>query len=119
MTQSEVGLQLNELSPSVHMPDSAIRDLLDTNIRSAAYTIDAARKSRAYLASGGDPQQYSEWLEKYYPRAQTVNNPQPTRPGQQTSGGQQGGAQRTIVRTGTMGGRKVVQYSDGSTAYAD
>jgi hypothetical protein len=118
MTQSEVGLQLNELSPSTKMTDAAIRDLLDTNIRSAAYTINAARKSKVYLASGGDPQKYSDWLENYYPRAQTVNNPQPTRPGQQTSGGQQGSA-RSIVRTGTMGGRKVVQYSDGSTAYAE
>ncbi len=26
---------------------------------------------------------------------------------------------RTVVRTGTMGGRKVVQYSDGTTDYAD
>ena len=112
MTQSEVGLQLNELSPSTKMTDAAIRDLLDTNIRSAAYTINAARKSKAYLASGGDPQKYSDWLENYYPRAQTVNNP-PTRPDQQTSGG------RSIVRTGSMNGRKVVQYSDGSTAYAE
>jgi hypothetical protein len=113
MTQSEVGLQLNELSPSTKMTDAAIRDLLDTNIRSAAYTINAARKSKVYLASGGDPQKYSDWLENYYPRAQTVNNPQPTRPGQQTSG------QRTITRTGTLNGRKVVQYSDGSTGYAE
>jgi hypothetical protein len=123
MTQSEVGLQLNELSPSTKMPDSAIRDLLDTNIRSAQYTINAARKSKLYLASGGDPQKYADWLESYYPRAQSVNTTQPaappTRPGQQTSGGQQGSAPRTIVRTGTLNGRKVVQYSDGSTGYGD
>jgi hypothetical protein len=123
MTQSEVGLQLNELSPSTKMPDSAIRDLLDTNIRSAQYTINAARKAKLYLASGGDPQKYADWLESYYPRAQTVNAPAtsapPTRPGQQTSGGQQGRAPRTIVRTGTLNGRKVVQYSDGTTGYAE
>jgi hypothetical protein len=113
MTQSEVGLQLNELSPSTKMPDSAIRDLLDTNIRSAAYTINAARKSKLYLASGGDPQKYSDWLEQYYPRAQSVNNTQPARPGQQ------GSAQRSIVRTGTINGRKVAQYSDGSTGYVE
>ncbi|MNR20620.1 hypothetical protein D3C85_1374730 [compost metagenome] len=28
-------------------------------------------------------------------------------------------AARTIARTGTLNGRKVVQYSDGSTEYAD
>jgi hypothetical protein len=28
-------------------------------------------------------------------------------------------AQKTVVRTGTANGRKVVQYSDGTTVYAD
>ena len=35
------------------------------------------------------------------------------------SGGSQAPAGKTVVRTGTANGRKVVQYSDGSTAYAD
>lgn len=33
--------------------------------------------------------------------------------------GQPAGGTRTVVKTGTYGGRKVVQYSDGSTEYAD
>jgi hypothetical protein len=94
MTQSEVGLQLNELSPSVHMPDQAISNLLDSNIKSAQYTIDSARRLKPYLASGGDPQSYAEWNQKYYPRDKVINGAGPTspqgaqatRPGQQASG---------------------------------
>jgi hypothetical protein len=39
----------------------------------------------------------------------------------QASGGQSPSAtpQRTVTRTGTVNGRKVVQYSDGTTEYAD
>lgn len=80
MTQSEVGLQLNELSPSVHMTDQAVRNLLDTNIRSAQYTIDSASRVKQYLASGGngkggDPQNFSKWEAAYFPRGQAVNPP--------------------------------------------
>jgi hypothetical protein len=92
MTQSEVGLQLNELSPSVHMPDQAISNLLDTNIKSAQYTLDSARRLKPYLASGGDPQSYAEWNQKYYPREKAVNGAGPTSPQgtQATQPGQQG-----------------------------
>jgi hypothetical protein len=34
-------------------------------------------------------------------------------------GGSASGGAKTVTRTGTINGRKVVQYSDGSTAYAD
>ena len=37
--------------------------------------------------------------------------------GQQQGAGQP--SQRTVVRTGTANGRKVLQYSDGSIGYAD
>jgi hypothetical protein len=61
--------------------------LLDSNIRSSKYTIDSAQRARQYLISGNDPQQFSEWNERYWPRAQTVNSPtQPIRPGQSQSG---------------------------------
>jgi hypothetical protein len=80
MTQSEVGLQLNELSPSVHMTDEAVRNLLDTNIRSAQYTIDSASRVKGYLAAGGagkggDPQNFEKWEAAYFPRGQIVNPP--------------------------------------------
>jgi hypothetical protein len=74
-TQSEVGLQLNELSPSVKMTDSAINELLDTNLRSSKYTLDSASRVKSYLDSNGDPQNFSKWNQAYYPREKIVNAP--------------------------------------------
>jgi hypothetical protein len=52
-----------------------------------------------------------EKIEKHYKRWQ------------ETMGGSSGGAEgsfgKKVVRTGTLNGRKVVQYDDGSTEYAD
>lgn len=58
---------------------------------------------------------YNNWLK-------TVNGEAPNKPKNTGSasgswdGGQQG---KTVVKTGMYGGRKVVQYSDGSVDYAD
>lgn len=80
MTQSELGLQLNEFSPSIKMTDGALRNLLDTNVRSAQYTMDSASRVKGYLANGGagkggDPQNFYKWEAAYFPRAQIVNPP--------------------------------------------
>jgi hypothetical protein len=75
MTQSEVGLQLNELSPSVKMTDQTIRNLLDQNIRSSQYTIDSASRARSYLAAGKDPQNFAKAEQRYFPRDKIVNAP--------------------------------------------
>jgi hypothetical protein len=55
-------------------------------------------------------------VEKYGDQWQ---NTQYFKPVEKTTGGGGGGAEKTVTRTGTINGRKVVQYSDGSTAYAD
>jgi hypothetical protein len=78
MTQSEVGLQLNELSPSVHMTEDTINDLLNTNIRNAQYTIASANRVPAYLAkrpdgSKNDAQYFNQWNEAHFSRAAAVN----------------------------------------------
>lgn len=73
MTQSEVGLQLNELSPSTKMTPDAINNLIGTNIRNAQYTMDSAQRVNKYLGTGGDPQQFSEWNQKYWPQSKAVN----------------------------------------------
>jgi hypothetical protein len=120
MTQKEVDLQLHELSPSTAMTPDAINNLLGQMKLNAQYAIAAGSHAKKYLAAGNDPRQYEDYLNHYFSRDDFVNGQtQPTRPGQQTSGGQQGSAQRTIVRTGTLNGRKVVQYSDGSAGYAE
>jgi hypothetical protein len=58
---------------------------------------------------------YNNWLK-------TVNGEAPNKPKNtgSTSGSWDGGQQgKTVVKTGMYGGRKVVQYSDGSVDYAD
>jgi hypothetical protein len=79
MTQGEVRLQLEDLSPSTKMTDDAVSNLLNTNIAQAKYTIDSARRVRPFLMSTGDPRSFSEWNQQYFPREKIVNqaSPQP------------------------------------------
>lgn len=73
MTQSEVMLQLHELSPSVSMNDDTVKDLLSTNMRSAQYTIDTAKRAAAYTKIGNDPAKFPQWNQKYWPQEDIVN----------------------------------------------
>lgn len=75
MTQSDVSLQKDELSPSVHMTDGALKDLLDAGIKNTQYGVDSAKRVRSFLATGGDPQQFAQWNDKYFNRSATVNKP--------------------------------------------
>lgn len=72
-TQSEMGMQFNELSPNVSMNDDTINDLLSTNIRGAKYVMDTANRTKPYVDSGNDPQNFEKWNQKYYPREKLVN----------------------------------------------
>ncbi len=72
MTSSEVQLQLNELSPSVTKTPEAINDLLAGNAASLRYTLQSAQRTRPYLATGGDPQQFSQWQERHFPRENVI-----------------------------------------------
>ena len=75
MTQNDVQLQKDELSPSVHMTDDALKNLLDSGIRNTQYTMDSAKRVRAYLATGGDPQSFAQWNDKHFSRSDAVNVP--------------------------------------------
>lgn len=75
MTGGEVMMQKDELAASTHMNPDAINDILGRNIRDAQYAIDTANRVRPYLATGKDPQQFTEWNQKYYPRDKIVNDP--------------------------------------------
>lgn len=77
MTQNDVQLQKDELSPSVHMTDSALKDLLDAGVKNTQYTMDSAKRVRAYLATGGDPQSFAQWNDKHFSRSDAVNTPKP------------------------------------------
>ncbi len=74
-TQSEVGLQLNELSANKDMDAPTINDILDTNIRNSQYTLDTAKRANTYLDKGKDPQKFATWNQQYYPREKIVNTP--------------------------------------------
>lgn len=73
MTGGEVMMQKDELAASTHMNPDAIGNILARNIRDAQYAIDTANRVRPYLATGKDPQQFTEWNQKYYPRDKIVN----------------------------------------------
>lgn len=75
MTENDVNLQKDQLSPSVHMPDAALRDLIDAGIKNTQYGMDSAKRVRAYLATGGDPQSFAQWNDKHFSRSDVVNAP--------------------------------------------
>lgn len=80
MTQNDVSLQKDELSPSVHMTDGALKDLLDAGIKNTQYGVDSAKRVGTYLTSGKDPQQFAQWNDKYFNRSATVNKPDASGP---------------------------------------
>lgn len=75
MTENDVNLQKDQLSPSLHMTDGALRDLIDSGIKNTQYTMDSAKRVRAYLATGGDPQGFAQWNDKHFSRSAEVNTP--------------------------------------------
>jgi hypothetical protein len=91
MTQNDVQLQKDELSPSVHMTDGALKDLINAGIKNTQYTLDSAKRVRPYLATGGDPQSYAEWNDKHFSRTDAVNTPKPDAGGIPSAGIVRGG----------------------------
>lgn len=91
MTQNDVQLQKDELSPSVHMTDAALKDLLDAGVKNTQYTMDSAKRVRAYLATGGDPQSFAQWNDKHFSRSDAVNTPKPAESTVPTVGMMRGG----------------------------
>lgn len=82
MTQNDVQLQKDELSPSVHMTDGALKDLLDAGVKNTQYTIDSAKRVPKYLADRGDPQTFAQWNDKHFSRSDAVNKPEAPKPTQ-------------------------------------
>lgn len=118
-------------SPGQQKVEQSQRDYVNAVLRresGAAISnseFDNARKQ--YFAQLGDSAQVVE--QKRRNRELATQGVLAEVPNQQSrvqqvlgAAGQQGGgqpAQRTVVRTGTANGRKVLQYSDGSIGYAD
>ena len=78
-TEKENMVQFEQLSPSLAQTDDAVNGLLDSNIRTSQYALDTANRATDYLdpksfgGTGGDPQKFFRWNQKYYPRADIVN----------------------------------------------
>jgi hypothetical protein len=121
ITNSEMMLFMTRGSPNIDQPKAALQNLLGYLRADNDYTARSARTQAVALSRGADPSQLSGAVENALPRSTYVQKvtgiqpqpaTQPARPGQQASG------QPTVTRTGTLNGRKVAQYSDGSVAYA-
>ncbi len=97
-----------DISPG--MDEAVIKRNLDTRAAIAKKVLENA------VADAVDAGHNPERIAKIAARggAASVVDNQGAKPAQQPQGGG-----KTVVRTGTMNGRKVVQYSDGTTAYAD
>jgi hypothetical protein len=73
ITQNEVRLQLEELSPSQAMQPGAIGDMLDKLGSISQYAIDSADRSRYYLRAQNDPRDFAKWNQQYFPMAETTS----------------------------------------------
>ena len=67
MTQNEVKLQTEEMSPSSHMTADAIQALVAQGNVQANYTKMRAQDFGTYTQKGGDPQQFETWYAQQRP----------------------------------------------------
>jgi hypothetical protein len=117
--QQELMHLMAHANPNIDQPLQVIKNLVaygkatnDYDLMASNTAIKAIREKRA------DPDQVGPIVNNPVMRNKFIENALgqtlrlPARPGQQN-------APPSIVRTGTVNGRKVVQYSDGSTAYAE
>jgi hypothetical protein len=73
MTDKASALSLEKLNPAPNMQEPAIRNMLDLGNKMSQYTIDGARRTGAYLRSGGDATRFQSWLNKYWDMPTAVN----------------------------------------------
>jgi hypothetical protein len=81
MTQNEVQLQTQEMSPSTHMTAGAIQSLIQQGNIQAQYQKQRAADYSNYRSMNGDPQQFESWyatnrpLTRFAAAAQTPTTP--------------------------------------------
>lgn len=92
-TDKNTSLQFEQLNPSTANTEGALKDLLDSNIRTNQYTLDTANRTTNYLdpKKNKDPQKFFRWNQEHYPRADVVNPSEALETGKSKSG-------RDIVR---------------------
>lgn len=82
-TQKEVGIQLEQASPSAAQQGPALRSLLDETININQYALDSATLANDYVDKGGIALRFGGWNQTYHPRADAVNTGTTAAPGTQ------------------------------------
>ena len=67
MTQNEVKLQTEEMSPSAHMTRDAIASLVQQGNVQAMYAKQQAQDYAKFTRAGGDPTQFESWYATHRP----------------------------------------------------
>lgn len=74
----DVKVNLEQAFPDVKtMGIGAVQNLIAENIRNAQYIRDSATRGSQYLAAGNRPSDFNSWNEKYFSRAEAVNDKGP------------------------------------------
>jgi hypothetical protein len=82
MTQNEVALQMDELSPSAKMTKDAISSLVGQDNIKQQYAKQRADDYGKYVQQGGDPLRFESWYSKAFPLTQFAQQHAQTVPGQ-------------------------------------
>lgn len=80
MTQMEVRLQHEELSPSTSMTGDAIRSLMQQDDIKQQYAKQRALDYGKYIQQGGDPLRFESWYSKTFPLTQFAQQKVQTQP---------------------------------------
>lgn len=75
-TNSEVGIMMNQASPSPLMAKEAIRFLLQTDNATNQYAINQGNYYGNYIKAGNDPTQFNNWYAKQFPLTDALSQVQ-------------------------------------------
>ena len=70
MTQNEVKLQTEQMSPSATMTRDAVSSLINQSNIQANYQLQRGQDYQRYLAQGGDPTKFENWYNQTRPLPQ-------------------------------------------------
>ena len=105
LRQQELLMLMAHANPNIDQPLQVIKNLVAYGKAGNDYDLRAANTGIAAIRNGADPFQVPGAIENQSHRADYISHALGTPP-------------KTVVRTGTHNGQKVVQYSDGTLEYA-
>ena len=105
LRQQELLMLMAHGNPNIDQPLQVIKNLAAFGKAGNDYDLLAANTGIAAIRNGADPFQVPGAIENQSHRADYISHALGTPP-------------KTVVRTGTHNGQKVVQYSDGTLEYA-